>query len=86
MVAFCNMATMTIKSIPDTLYALLKAKAAENRRSLNSEVIVCLEESLTTLKNDRAQTLETIRQLRNKIKGVNLTDEFLQIAKNEGRE
>ena len=80
------MATLTIKSIPDTLYARLKAKASENRRSLNSEVIVCLEESVIVLKNDHARTLERIRQLRDKSKGTNLTEEFLRYAKNEGRE
>ena len=80
------MATLTIKSIPDTLYARLKAKAVENRRSLNSEVIVCLEESVTDLKDDRAQTLERIRKHRAEFKGPILTDEFLQKAKNEGRE
>ena len=86
MVALRNMATLTIKSIPDTLYARLKAKAADNRRSLNSEVIVCLEESITPLKNDQEMTLERIRQLRKSIKGVYLTDEILRRAKDEGRE
>ena len=80
------MATLTIKSIPDTLYARLKIKAAENRRSLNSEVIVCLEESVTALKDDRISTLQRIDWLREKSKGTNLTDDFLQKAKNEGRE
>jgi antitoxin FitA len=80
------MATMTIKSIPDALYALLKAKAAENRRSLNSEVIVCLEKSVSVLRNDNAQTLQSIRKLRESVKGVNLTEDFLRKAKDEGRE
>lgn len=86
MVAFWNMTTITIKRIPDTLYALLKAKAVENRRSLNSEVIVCLEESVTDVKTDREKTLERIRKHRADFKGPNLTEEFLQKAKNEGRE
>jgi antitoxin FitA len=86
MVALCKMATLTIKSIPDTLYARLKAKASENRRSLNSEVIVCLEESVTALKNDHEQTLERIRHLRNSMKGIYLTEDFLRRAKDEGRE
>jgi plasmid stability protein len=33
------MATLTIKNIPDALVRRLKAQAARNRRSLNSEVI-----------------------------------------------
>lgn len=80
------MATLTIKSIPDTLYARLKAKAVENRRSLNSEVIVCLEKSVTALSDERRITLERIDRLREKSKGTNLTDDFLRMAKNEGRE
>jgi len=80
------MATLTIKSIPDILYARLKAKAVENRRSLNSEVIVCLEQSVTASNDERRMTLQRIDRLREKSKGTNLTEEFLRIAKNEGRE
>jgi plasmid stability protein len=36
------MATLTIKNIPDVVVRRLKAQAARNRRSLNSEVIVVL--------------------------------------------
>jgi len=31
------MATVTVKGIPDQLYKRLKKRAAENRRSINSE-------------------------------------------------
>ncbi|MEA3441264.1 MAG: Arc family DNA-binding protein, partial [Chloroflexota bacterium] len=37
------MPTLTVKNIPDDLYAQLKRYAAMNRRSLNSEIIVCIE-------------------------------------------
>ena len=37
------MATLTIKGLPDALYRRLKKHAAEERRSINSQVIVCLE-------------------------------------------
>ena len=40
------MATLTIKNLPDKLYAQLKARAAEHRRSLNSEAILAVEQSL----------------------------------------
>jgi antitoxin FitA len=34
---------MTLKNIPDELYARLKATAQLNRRRLNGEVIMCLD-------------------------------------------
>ena len=37
------MATMTVKDVPEKLHRRLKARAAAHRRSLNSEVIACLE-------------------------------------------
>jgi plasmid stability protein len=37
------MATMTIKDIPDSVHRQLKRQAVRHHRSLNQEVIVCLE-------------------------------------------
>jgi antitoxin FitA len=48
---------MTLKNIPDELYELLKANAQLNRRSLNSEAIMCLE---TTLKKPKIPASERI--------------------------
>ena len=42
-----NMATLTLKNIPDELHARLKASAERNRRSLNSEILVRLESAFT---------------------------------------
>ena len=39
------MVNFTIKGIPDDLYAGLKGRAAQNRRSINSELLVCLEQT-----------------------------------------
>lgn len=35
--------TLTVKKIPDEVYERLKHSAKMNRRSMNSEAIVCLE-------------------------------------------
>ena len=35
--------SLTLKNVPDEVYAQLKAAAELHRRSLNSEAIVCLE-------------------------------------------
>ena len=40
------MPTLTVKNIPDELYERLKQSAGEHRRSLNSEILVCLERAL----------------------------------------
>ena len=37
------MATITVKNIPDEIYERLKGAASANRRSINREIIVCLE-------------------------------------------
>ena len=40
------MPTITVKNIPEDLYAELKRAAALNRRSVNSEIIVCIEKAV----------------------------------------
>jgi plasmid stability protein len=35
-------ATLTIKNLPDALYAQLKTRAAAHRRSINSEAILAV--------------------------------------------
>lgn len=42
--------SLTLKNIPDDIYERLKASAQRNHRSLNSEVIVCLETVLPSAK------------------------------------
>lgn len=79
------MATLTIKNIPDALYDQIKETASKNRRSINSEVIVCLERSMLTPKLDTATVLERIREVRKRTSGHLLLDKELSKAKNEGR-
>lgn len=79
------MATLTIKNIPDELYTQLKQHAIEHRRSINSEVIVCLERSLYAPSINTATTLAKIRRLRKKTNGKLLTSKVLSRAKNKGR-
>ena len=81
------MATLTLKNVPDEMYAALTKVAKRNRRSINGEAIVRLERSLENADLEVQVTLERIRENREKMrkKGVWLTDEFLSHAKNEGR-
>jgi plasmid stability protein len=73
---------LLIKNLPKDIHSRLKERAALNRRSLSSEVIILLQQAL----NDRAgpPTLSEIDSLR--IKGKKpLTDKILKEAKQSGR-
>jgi plasmid stability protein len=80
-----TMATLTIKNIPDVLHQRLKERAKQHRRSINSEVIVCLEQVLGSAPIDRTALLASIRAHRKSIPEAFVTDEYLRAAKNEGR-
>lgn len=80
------MATLTIKNLPDKLYARLKARAAEHRRSINSEAILAVERALTeSAAGDPANLLARLRRSRARLKGVYMTDEELRRARESGR-
>ncbi|MDD2810936.1 hypothetical protein [Rhodoferax sp.] len=56
--------TLTLKNIPDELYGVLTQAARRNRRSLNSEAIVCLESVLLPHTVSHQDRLARARQLR----------------------
>lgn len=78
------MPAFTVKNIPDDLYKLLKKSAQAHRRSLNSEIIYCIERELAPQKVDVSEQLAAARKLRKKTAEYELTDEFLEFAKHEG--
>ena len=55
------MPTLTLKNIPDDLHARLKASAERNRRSLNSEILVRLEQDINRPVLDPVVHAETLR-------------------------
>ncbi len=79
------MANLTLKQVPDALYQRLKKRAANHRRSINNEAIMCLEQLLEPQRIDPKSRLEEIRALRRETPKVFLTDEALRQAKDEGR-
>ncbi len=79
------MPALTVKNIPDTLYEQLKEAAQLHRRSLNSEILYCIERTIGTHKADISETIEIARKLRTKTAHHLLTDNQLSNAKNEGR-
>lgn len=79
------MATITIKNIPDELYARLRESAEMNRRSIHSEVIVCIERGVTSRRVDPEAFMERARQLREWTAVHPIDDAGLQAAKIDGR-
>lgn len=79
------MATVTVKNIPDELYGRLKAVAKINRRSVNSEIIVCIEKAVTSRRINPDEALENARRLRQLTAGHRISDEEFTQAKAEGR-
>lgn len=79
------MATLTIKNIPTDLYERLKQCAARDRRSINNQVIVCLEQALTSLRPDADAILKEARTVRRKTSRYVVTDKVLTRVKQEGR-
>jgi hypothetical protein len=79
------MTSITVKNIPPGLLVRIKESAQANRRSLNSEVIACLELAVGSQPVDVEQFLTRARQLRERTARYRLTDQEFNQAKNEGR-
>ena len=79
------MATVTVKNIPDELYDRLKSVAETNRRSINSEIIMCIERAVASRRINIDEVLENARQLRQLTAGHLINDEKFNQAKAEGR-
>jgi plasmid stability protein len=79
------MPSITIKNIPEDLYERLKEAARAHRRSINSEVIVCIERAVGTRKRDVEAILARAAKLRELTADYQITDQEINEAKNEGR-
>lgn len=77
--------TITIKNIPAGLYERLKQSAAVHHRSINSEVIALIEESVSARKRKPEDFLASARALREKAARYELQKDFIDRAKREGR-
>jgi Arc-like DNA binding domain len=81
-----NVTTLTLKNVPETLVEQLKEGARQNRRSLNQEALMRLEESLVTRRRGGTDVAAELRRLHQQLADIPpLTDAFLRSAKNEGR-
>ena len=77
--------TLTLKNLPEELHARLTAAAKRHRRSLNNEVIVCLEAGLGAPATSVEEQLERIKALRESL-GPHIFDpDEIDVFKREGR-
>ncbi len=79
------MPTLTIKNIPEDLYTQLKRHAEINRRSLNSEVILCIERAIHSRRIQPEMYLARARKLREKTMQHPVTNDEFNAAKTAGR-
>ncbi len=78
------MPTITVKNIPENLHQKLKKNASQHHRSLNNEIIACLESSVSATPVNSEFLLARARQVRRQISG-NLTEDILHEYKNQER-
>ncbi|HBY98964.1 MAG: Arc family DNA-binding protein [Ardenticatenaceae bacterium] len=79
------MPTITVKNIPPDIYERLKLSAEANRRSINSEIIVCIERAVRSQPANVEAVLARARQLRQKTSGHPVSDDEFMRAKVAGR-
>ena len=79
------MTSITVKNIPPDIYALLKQSAEANRRSINSEVIACIERAVSSQLVNPDLLLVRARALREKTGAYITSEENIPQVKNAGR-
>ncbi len=79
------MANVTVKNIPDNLYELLKKSAQANRRSVNSEIIICVERQVSSHRPDVADVLHQARRLRSLTSTAPIPQSLFDETKRAGR-
>ena len=63
------MPTVTLKGMPETLHRRLKSRARERGRSLNKEILSCLEAAVTAHRIDPQIWLERAAAARSQVRG-----------------
>jgi antitoxin FitA len=78
------MPSITVKNIPEPIYKKLKQQAEAQHRSMNSEIIACLEQYVEPKRVSPDEILRQARMMRRKVKG-SLSAEEIQDAIDQGR-
>lgn len=79
------MANLSVKNLPKEVHRRLRERAKRNRRSLNSELIACLQEAVMPRRVDADEAARRIRALRERWSGPPLRDPEIDRLKSEGR-
>lgn len=79
------MATVTFKNIPDDLYEKLKQAASAHHRSVNSELIHCLEKTFKPGPVSASELAEKARELRSRVAVTRLDVDEINAAIDQGR-
>jgi plasmid stability protein len=79
------MNTITLKNIPDDLYARLKQSAQASHRSINREIIFCIEYTVRSRKVDVEGFLSTARTLRERTAAYSINNDQMTQLKADGR-
>lgn len=79
------MATITLKNVPEDVHAALKQRAKRNKRSLNQEAIVCFDLALGRRPRDPQAILDGIRDLRSRVSVKQVSLDWIDTAKRQGR-
>jgi len=77
--------TYTVKNIPPNVYKKLKKAAELNRRSINSEIIFCIENTVQSQAIESEMVLMKARKLRSLTQAAPISDDELLLAKEDGR-
>jgi antitoxin FitA len=77
--------TLTLNDIPDDIYERLKQSAASHRRSLNSEILACLESVLMPERVSPTERLARARILRSATTRSRFRARVVDTMKREGR-
>jgi plasmid stability protein len=79
------MPTITVKNIPVEVYEKLKRAAQISHRSMNSEIIACIERAVCSQEINPDLLLANARKLRTKTTSYPITDKEFAQAKTTGR-
>lgn len=79
------MPSLTIKDLPAPVHHRLKERAAMHHRSLNQEVIACLERAVGAERFDAEQWLRDAEALRTELGLKPLSERELRAARSAGR-
>lgn len=81
-----DVATITVKNIPEQIYERIKAQAKANHRSVNGEILSILEQAVSLPPIDVQATLERARKVRELTAKYTVTADEIEKMINEGRE